>query len=288
LVPEQFANLAQTTVVNGVLQADSSLVVASAALFPTLGNFRIRIDNELIIVGAVSGTTFSSLTRGAENTTAVAHSGGATVVSVLTAGALNTFTPGGVHQFGLHSYSSFPLFLPVATALTTSAVAGANAAMWTRVLIAETGFLRDMMIQTGTAGGNAKLGVLDTGQALASDTRTCLALSGSIAVPGLTPGVVIFDPNLAVAAGQTLDLFLTFDGAVAKAVTGSAPAGIAGGTGFGTATAFMASSPPGTSSHKIGGSIATANVPATVGGTVTDANMSGATFAPFFAWRISA
>src|SRR5690242_10199248 len=88
MATEKFANAASTTLNGAILAADVSLVVASATLFPTSGQFRILIGTEIIIVGAVSGTTFSSLTRGAEGTTAANHADTSAVVQVLTRAAL--------------------------------------------------------------------------------------------------------------------------------------------------------------------------------------------------------
>lgn len=87
---EKFANSAVTTLNGGINNAVTSLVVTSATLFPTAGQFRIKIDNEIMIVTNVSGTTFT-VTRGAEGTSAASHSNSAVVRHVLTAGALTQF-----------------------------------------------------------------------------------------------------------------------------------------------------------------------------------------------------
>ena len=86
---EKFANNASDTLNGGITAGATSLVVNSATLFPTSGQFRILIDNEIILVGAVSGTTFSSLTRGAESTAAASHSNGVTVTQIYTTGAMD-------------------------------------------------------------------------------------------------------------------------------------------------------------------------------------------------------
>ena len=86
---EQFGNNASTTLNGSILSGATSLVVTSAANFPTTGNFRILVDSginlEYMLVTAVSGTTFT-VTRGQEGTTAVAHSSLVQVVHVVTAG----------------------------------------------------------------------------------------------------------------------------------------------------------------------------------------------------------
>lgn len=85
-MPEELRDFLASTTLNGsILSGASSLIVTSAANFPSSGTFDIRIDDEIITVTAVSGTTFT-ISRGAGTpaTTAAAHSSGATVKMVLT------------------------------------------------------------------------------------------------------------------------------------------------------------------------------------------------------------
>jgi hypothetical protein len=85
---ERFANKASTTLAAGIGSGDLSLTVASAALFPTSGQFRIIIENEILLVSAVAGTTFT-VARGQEGTTATSHGSGMPVTCILTAAAVN-------------------------------------------------------------------------------------------------------------------------------------------------------------------------------------------------------
>jgi len=85
---ERFANKASTTLASGIGSGDLSLTVASAALFPTSGQFRIIIENEILLVTNVAGTTFT-VTRGQEGTTATSHGSGMPVTCILTAAAVN-------------------------------------------------------------------------------------------------------------------------------------------------------------------------------------------------------
>lgn len=104
---EQFTNNASTTLNGAITSGASSLVVTSATLFPTSGNFRLLIGSEIIIVGAVSGTTFSSLTRGAEGTTAAAHSNGDTVTAILTKSSIReVLAPVGYPNLSLPAIGS--------------------------------------------------------------------------------------------------------------------------------------------------------------------------------------
>lgn len=84
---EQFANAASTTLNSPITALATSLVVNSAAGFPTIPNFRIIVESEIMLVTGVLGTTFT-VTRGQESTTAVQHSQGVTVVHIITAGGL--------------------------------------------------------------------------------------------------------------------------------------------------------------------------------------------------------
>jgi hypothetical protein len=87
---EQYANLAATTLSgNGgsITSGATSMIVASASAFPTVGQFRVIVESEIMIVTAVSGTTFT-ITRGAESTSAASHNDGVAVTHVCTAGVM--------------------------------------------------------------------------------------------------------------------------------------------------------------------------------------------------------
>lgn len=87
---EQLANNAITTLNGGITSTATSLIVNSAALFPTSPQFRILVDSELMLVTGVSGTTFT-VSRGVESTTQTSHNSGANVALVLTVGAIQQF-----------------------------------------------------------------------------------------------------------------------------------------------------------------------------------------------------
>jgi hypothetical protein len=83
---EQLKDFLASTTLNGAISdSDLTLVVASAANFPTGGTFDIRIDNEILTVTGVAGTTFT-VTRaaGTPATTAAPHANGVAVKLVLT------------------------------------------------------------------------------------------------------------------------------------------------------------------------------------------------------------
>lgn len=117
---EQFANVPQTTLNGNISAGATSLVVASASGFSTVGNFRIVIDNEIFIVTAISGTTFT-VTPGAEGTTQANHTSGATITQVLTAqGLVAGLQKGPVEPGGrLTLTSNTPIQLVDKTAQTT-------------------------------------------------------------------------------------------------------------------------------------------------------------------------
>jgi hypothetical protein len=97
---EQFTNGAQTTLNGAINNSVTSLVVTSAAGFPTVGEFRILIvaeganTDEILLVTGVSGTTFTvvrayeAIADGTQ--VAQSHATAATVAHVLTAGSLRT------------------------------------------------------------------------------------------------------------------------------------------------------------------------------------------------------
>lgn len=91
---EQFSNNAVTTLAEpyGLPGSIGSTVlrVASAALFPTIPQFHIRIDDELMRVTAVSGRVWT-VDRGIENTAIAFHGYGAQVTLVVTAEVFSSF-----------------------------------------------------------------------------------------------------------------------------------------------------------------------------------------------------
>lgn len=102
---ELFANDAASTLNGAINNSVTSLVVTSAALFPTTGNFRIKIDTELMLVTNVSGTTFT-VTRGVEGTSAASHSNGVAITHVVTSGSLDKFRADNVLTTSLASIPS--------------------------------------------------------------------------------------------------------------------------------------------------------------------------------------
>ena len=84
-------NDANTTLNGAITNVATSLVVASAAGFPTSGNFTIIIDSEQMTVTAGQGTTTWTVTRAVNGTTAAAHSNGAVVAGVPVASLAYAF-----------------------------------------------------------------------------------------------------------------------------------------------------------------------------------------------------
>ena len=85
---EKYKNNAASTLNGAINNSTTSVVVTSAASFPTSGNFRILIDSEIMLVTSVSSNTFT-VTRAHENTSAASHSNGAAVTHIFTAGAID-------------------------------------------------------------------------------------------------------------------------------------------------------------------------------------------------------
>ena len=84
---EQFANDARDFVDTAINDSVTSLILDSASLFPSGGNFRIAVNTEIMLVTAVSGATLT-IVRGAEGTVAAAHSVGDVVTGIVTAAAI--------------------------------------------------------------------------------------------------------------------------------------------------------------------------------------------------------
>ena len=103
---EQFSNQAQSVLANSISAGATTITVASAANFPTSGQFRIVVDQEIFLVTAVSGNVFT-VVAGYEGTSQAAHSSGAVVAHILTAGVIsqvynqaNNFITPRIQAFG--------------------------------------------------------------------------------------------------------------------------------------------------------------------------------------------
>jgi hypothetical protein len=101
---EQFANNPQTTLNGAINNSTTSVVVTSAASFPTVGQFRIIVGTEIMLVTSVSSNTFTA-TRGYEGSTAASHSDLAAVALVVTKGSLAAASVGTFGDDALgHTY----------------------------------------------------------------------------------------------------------------------------------------------------------------------------------------
>mgnify|MGYP001020459242 CR=1 FL=1 len=114
-MPEQFKNLASTTLNGAIDDQVTSLTVASAMGF-TGGDFRILVDSEIMKVTAVSGLDLT-VARGQEGTSPTAHGNGSAVAHVLTKGALDAHDQDDLAAYA--AYASRPaastsgrIFLP--------------------------------------------------------------------------------------------------------------------------------------------------------------------------------
>lgn len=90
---EQFANNASSTLNGAINNSTTTIVVTSAASFPSVGNFRLLLGTnpasaEIVLVTGVSGTTFTVL-RAQESTTASSWPDLTTVTHILTAAAVD-------------------------------------------------------------------------------------------------------------------------------------------------------------------------------------------------------
>lgn len=90
------------------------------------------------------------------------------------------------------------------------AVAGANQARASMIVIPKTGNLRDLYVYVGTSSGNVE-GAVYSSEA----TRSKLWSGGSIACPGASAWGFLGDPNLAVEAGDILYFVIAADNTTA-------------------------------------------------------------------------
>lgn len=95
---EQYANNAKTTLNGAINNSTTSITVTDGSVFPSSGDYRLKVDDELMICTARSGNTLT-VTRGAESTTASSHSDLAQISLVLTTQSFLNLLGEGM-QFG--------------------------------------------------------------------------------------------------------------------------------------------------------------------------------------------
>jgi hypothetical protein len=91
---------ATSTLVNAINSGATTLEVAAPELFPTDGNFRLRLGNELMLVTGVAGAVFT-VERAKEGTTATSHNAGIAVLGVLSLESLLIATARMAYQLPL-------------------------------------------------------------------------------------------------------------------------------------------------------------------------------------------
>lgn len=87
---ERFVTLAESVLASNVSNSATSITVTSGSVFPSDGNFRLKIDSELLLATARSGDTIT-VQRGIEGTAAAAHSSGSAVKLIATAGGIGSY-----------------------------------------------------------------------------------------------------------------------------------------------------------------------------------------------------
>lgn len=87
---ERFVNNAATTLASGITSVQTTMVVDDGTVFPSEGDFRLRVADEIMLCTARSGGSLT-IVRGQEGTSAADHSTGDVVRCILTSEALNTF-----------------------------------------------------------------------------------------------------------------------------------------------------------------------------------------------------
>jgi hypothetical protein len=101
---EQLANNAFSTLDGAIDGSQTSFDVIDGSVFPSVGNFRIRVGDEIMLVTARSSETLT-VVRGQEGTSGASASNGADVVHILTAGGLTRWAQDNLAMFG---YSGSP------------------------------------------------------------------------------------------------------------------------------------------------------------------------------------
>lgn len=101
---EQLKNNPVTTLNGAILSSDTSITVVDGSVFPSTGNFHLRIEDEILVCTARS-THVLTVTRGQEGTAAAGHADATDVIQRMSAG---TFDNWGKDNIALWAYSSMP------------------------------------------------------------------------------------------------------------------------------------------------------------------------------------
>lgn len=285
-MPDARKNFAVSTVATAPSPASSgtSLVVASGegTKFPA-ASFNATIwparaqptsaNAEIVRVTAVSTDTFT-ITRAQEGSGARTVVVGDQIAQTVTARSLDDITFNNSWPRLVAPIGFSPWLLSQAGTLASQTPRG-----W-RVIVPETGKLRDMSVFIGTSSGNLAIGVYDTGDASAGN-RSRLWTSGSVASPG-TGWRIIGDPNIDVTAGQMLDVWVAADNTTISLARVASQ--ISAGVG-GLPTGFVVAA--GGASPKVGGHTIPALTSLAFPSTVSEANVTNEQFPPAIIGRVS-
>lgn len=165
---------AATTLVGAINSAATTIQVASPSLFPTDGNFRLRIGNELLLVTAVAGDLFT-VVRAREGTTATSHNASDSVLGVLSLESLLIATARMAYQ------------LPLRLDFTTETVLTLNTTNGRLAVNPLTGEWRDCVDDMGTIS-NAALDASTLYYAYYDIGADTLEVSDTV-LPEITDGV---------------------------------------------------------------------------------------------------
>jgi len=99
---EQLKNRPITTLNGSILSGATSIDVLDGSVFPSAGNFHLRIEDEILVCTARSSNTLT-VVRGQEGTSAAAHADTTEVIQRMSTG---TFQAWGKDNLALWGYSS--------------------------------------------------------------------------------------------------------------------------------------------------------------------------------------
>jgi hypothetical protein len=98
---EQLSNFGSSTLLNAIsdtIEGTFTLVADGGDVFPSTGDFRVRINDELILCSGRSGDIITMSDRGIENTTATTHGEGDEVYQVVTVLGLDNYITDRLEQ----------------------------------------------------------------------------------------------------------------------------------------------------------------------------------------------
>jgi hypothetical protein len=119
-VKELLRNFATTNLDGSIDNSVTSIDVDDGSVFPSTGNFRVKVEDEIMLVTARSSDTLT-VVRGSESTAAASHGDNTVITLILTNGSLTEYNKDAVPLWGLSTQPALKLVADDGQTLLTTA-----------------------------------------------------------------------------------------------------------------------------------------------------------------------